>query len=53
MVILTDENGVKTYHRPNCKHLIDNINSINIDGVYTKLQIANSQYKKLFEELIA
>lgn len=40
MVILTDENGVKTYHRPNCKHLIDNINSINIDGVYTKLQIA-------------
>lgn len=40
MIILAEENGVKMYHRPNCKHLIDNINNITINGVYTKLQIA-------------
>jgi len=43
--ILTYENGKYTYHKPNCQHLIDNAQNIEIKGAYTKLQLARQSVK--------
>lgn len=52
MIILTQENGKYTYHRPNCKHLIDNINDINITGSYTRLQLERQPVKMSDDSIV-
>lgn len=52
IIILTREDGKNTYHRPNCKHLIDNIDNIEIKGAYTKLQLARQPVKMSDDNIV-